>query len=462
MSLIKKPNAVLSLFGASLLILIINISILSPFLSGSEHHGSSKILLLVFLLILAGLIYVYNVKNLHIFDKSSLLLIILFGILFRLIFVFSEPILEDDFYRYLWDGAVLANGENPYEFSPKEIINGGGNEKLRLLADDSGDIINKINNPSLKTIYPTLAQICFSLSYIISPWNVSVWKLILLGFDLITLGLLIITFQQLKISVSNILIYWWNPLLIKEIFNSGHMDVMVFPIVLAAFLFFLRHRKYFSTIMLGIGVGVKLWPAFLFPLFLKPFIKNPKVLLKNTAIFTSVAALIFLPILLSQLDSSSGFVAYGKSWENNSSFFRIVLFGMESLFRAIDIHPGNAQKYSRLLILIILLLWIVYTSLFNKSDNIYKKALLIIAAAYLVSPTQYPWYFTWVILFLTINPQLSILSLTALLPLYYARYYFEPIGDFKFFHNVIVWFEFVPIWFFIFWEWKKGKLSLSS
>ncbi len=462
MSRLKKPNTILLLFGTALLVLIINISNLSPFLSDKENLDSSKILLLVFLLTLAGLIYLYNVKKLNLIDKSSLVLIILFGILFRVVFIFSEPILEDDYYRYLWDGAVLANGESPYEHSPEEIVNGGGSNKLGALAEDSGDIIKKINNPSFKTIYPTVAQMFFSLSYLISPWNVVVWKIILLGFDLITLALLMLTFQRLKIPLTNILIYWWNPLLIKEIFNSGHMDVMVFPLVLAALLLFLKNKKYISTGLLSLSVGIKLWPVFFLPLFLNPLTKKPKELVLKITVFAVTAAVIFVPVLLSQFDSASGFVAYSKSWENNSSFFRIVLFALESVLSAVDIHPGHAQKYARILIVAILLLWIVYVAFVNSSESIYKKAFLIVGFAFLISPTQFPWYFTWVILFLSITPHLSFLSLTALLPFYYFRYFLEPLGDLNFFTNVIVWLEFVPVWFLIFWAWKKGKFSISS
>jgi len=33
----------------------------------------------------------------------------------------SQPIYENDYKRYLWDGAVAASGESPYIYSPDEI-----------------------------------------------------------------------------------------------------------------------------------------------------------------------------------------------------------------------------------------------------------------------------------------------------------------------------------------------------
>lgn len=457
-----KSNTVLFLFGISLFILMVNISNLSPYLSDKENLDHRMILLLVFLLCLAGLVYLYNIRELRLVRKSSLTLIIAVGILMRLVCIYSAPILEDDFYRYLWDGAVLANGENPYEYSPEEIIDGGGSEKLRLLAAESGEVIKKINNRELKTIYPSIAQIPFAVSYLISPWSVTGWKLILFLFDIFTLSLLIITLRHLQIPVTNVLIYWWNPLLIKEIFNSGHMDVLVFPIVLLSLLLFLKNKKYFSTTLLSLGVGIKLWPVFLLPLFLKPDIKNFRRLLNRLLLFAVVVVLIFTPVLLGKLDSSSGFIAYSKSWENNSSFFRIILAGFQLMLNAVDIHPGHAQSYARTFILGLLSFWILFVVFWNKSENVYNKSLLIIAAAFLISPTQFPWYYTWVILFLSITPHISLLSLTALLPFYYLRYHFEAIGNPEFFSNIIVWIEFVPVWIFIFWALKRGTLSVTN
>jgi len=45
--------------------------------------------------------------------------LILCGLVLRLSFFGSQPIYENDYKRYLWDGAVTATGSNPYEYSPR-------------------------------------------------------------------------------------------------------------------------------------------------------------------------------------------------------------------------------------------------------------------------------------------------------------------------------------------------------
>jgi len=63
---------------------------------------------------------------------------------------------------------------------------------------------------------------------------------------------------------------------------------------------------------------------------------------------------------------------------------------------------------------------------------------------------------------LALEANLVLLALTALLPLYYLRYYFEPGGDLPIFENVVVWVEFVPIWLLLMWGWMKRRQLVSG
>ena len=46
-----------------------------------------------------------------------------FGISFRLVLFFAYPWLSEDFYRFIWDGFVIGENINPYEYTPSELIN---------------------------------------------------------------------------------------------------------------------------------------------------------------------------------------------------------------------------------------------------------------------------------------------------------------------------------------------------
>ena len=50
--------------------------------------------------------------------KINLKLFLSLALALRLLLIFSLPMIEDDFWRYLWDGRVLAHSLNPYAFAP--------------------------------------------------------------------------------------------------------------------------------------------------------------------------------------------------------------------------------------------------------------------------------------------------------------------------------------------------------
>jgi hypothetical protein len=85
-----------------------------------------------------------------------------------------------------------------------------------------------------------------------------------------------------------------------------------------------------------------------------------------------------------------------------------------------------------------------------------QRCLLAVAAVFLLSPTQFPCYYVWLIPLLAIRPQASLLLLTVLLPLYYLRFFFLSRGQAAVFDYGIVWLEYLPVWMLLWWEWR-GK-----
>lgn len=467
MHLFRNRSNITFFFGFVLCLLFVFLLYLSKDFSTIVPLLERPILILVWLLVLSSLVYFVCIKfkfqRLIQLDKKFWILAI--GLIIRILTIFSVPILEDDYFRYLWDGAVTASGNNPYKYSPAEVVSPGFEDnELSELALQSKDVIKNVNHPHLKTIYPPVAQLFFALSHKIASFDIYFWRVVLLIFDIITFFLLIKILQELNLSIYNIIIYWWNPLLVKEIFNSGHFEVLVFPFVLGSLFFATRQRYLPSVISLAIAVGVKIWPIFLFPLILRPLFKKPAEFVKVGLVFGLTLALIFLPVFLAGFDTSSGYLAYGKSWENNSSVFRVFLFGFEAVSNSINIHPIYAQYFSRVFILVLILLWVFYLTFRRdkKEIGLYNNVLLVVASIFLLSPTQFPWYYTWMIPFLAITPRWSLLILTLLLPLYYLRYYLEPRENLDFFNNVIVWIEFVPVWVLLFLEWLKGNSRFRS
>lgn len=445
MEKINKPDRLILVCGTAILALLLGIATISPSLRSGVFERDLVPVFTV-LLVAAAAVYFLSVASLRKNLAASVPLIILFGFTFRVVFMFSTPVLENDFYRYMWDGGVLANGLNPYNHSPLDVSEGKANENLFKLKERHEESFENINHPHVKTIYPPVAQLFFATAYALSPMSVTAWRLVLLIFDAATLLLLLLTLRTLGMPLQNCLIYWWNPLLVKVIFNSVHMDVLAFPFVLGAVLLFLAGRKKLWVLALSLAAGVKFWPALIFGTMIKP-ITNRRETVLQALVFTLLVALMVLPMLPAGQDSAAGLVAYGKSWQNNSPLFAAILGGGEMLLESIGIHPGHAQKYSRIAIVVALALWKFYVIfLMRESIGIHRKALLIVGVGFLLSPTQFPWYYTWLLPFLAVAPSRAFLSLTALLPLYYLQYYFSSGEGGGIFENVVVWVEFAPAW----------------
>ncbi len=382
------------------------------------------------------------------------------GLVLRALMIGTEPILENDYFRYLWDGAVTTQGINPYTYSPEQVLGGQDvPQTLKQLADGSGDVIGSINNPTIRTIYPPLGQAVFALSHWIGPWDLYTWKLILLVFDIATLILLGLGLRTLGLSHMHLAIYWWNPLLVKEIFNSGHMDVIVFPFVIGGLLLVVMRRYLWAVFTLTLGVGVKIFPVFLLPVALKPLLGNPKRLLAPLAIIGVLLAIMLIPIMTAGLGDTSGFIAYGKTWQNNDSIFRGFIWFAEHTLPLMGFKAYHKYLAARIVISLLLLGFILYVILNKQCDRekVFSASLFILAFAYLISPTQFPWYYTWLIPLLTITPYYSLLFLSVTLPLYYLSYYFDALDRLETFNNIVVWIEFVPIWILIAIEWAANK-----
>jgi len=76
------------------------------------HPAQRPIVLCVCIGMIAGVLYLFAalvVRNIPC-SKTLLAWAIAAGFIMRAVLMNSTPILEDDYYRYLWDGAVTASG----------------------------------------------------------------------------------------------------------------------------------------------------------------------------------------------------------------------------------------------------------------------------------------------------------------------------------------------------------------
>jgi len=406
-------------------------------------------------------IAVFNIKKIK-NNNFWLGLIIAVGLVSRIILIPSQPVLEDDYYRYLWDGAVTAHGYNPYVYSPEAVMdftNGDVPEELQKLAIESGDVIKNINHPHIRTIYPVLSQIVFAAAYFISPWEYWAWKVLLLLFDLALLLILLQTLKELKLPLLFIAFYWLNPIVIHEFYNAAHMDLLALLFVSLSLYLSIKNKTWFAIIFLAIAVGLKLWPVVLLPLLLRNLWHDKKQLLKYAGAFAGLVFILFIPVLLSNLDESLGFIKYAGKWVNNAAVYEIFTWMMQQAVSLVGMSANNLPYINRWGILIIYLIIYIFILRKTPKDNLqfFNAALLIVAVLYLISPTQFPWYYTWIVPLLTVRPKASLLIYPLLLPLYQLNY----LADY------IIYLEHLPIFILFVLElkgviWKRHFIYLQD
>jgi alpha-1,6-mannosyltransferase len=404
------------------------------------------------LLMLAGLAYLSLVRLVlrYDFSRRALKLAILTGLALRLLLFFSEPVMENDHFRFRWDGAVLANGYNPYEFAPREVKEGKNPDipaRLVKLASESPDLMERINYPYLRTIYPPLTQVAFALAHALGGYSLFAWKGLLLVVDLISLWLLFMWLKGLPGGPERLLVYWLNPILLHEIYITCHMEVLLFPFLLGALLLCGRGLYFASCAALGLGVGVKMWPALLTPLVLRPLLKKPLQLALGAGLLLLIAGLTMLPFFLSGMGGDSGLVTYSRMWEMNDAAYLLLLEAGGLISSLVDLGTGGQQLVARTLCGAMVVFWVLWLSRRpRQGDELAGVFLGAAAALYLLSPTQFPWYYLWLLPFLSIRPNWALLLMSFTLPLYYLRPWFVKHNATIWFDWGVVWLEFGPVW----------------
>ena len=327
-------------------------------------------------------------------DKYTILFIIVAGLVFRLMMFDTQPVMEIDFYRYLWDGAVVSHGINPYQWSP-DTVPLSGIESLVSLSHGAGHVFERINYPEFVTIYPPLAQIAFAIAYVIDPWSLDGFRWILLLAECTTLILILKVLHVLQRSKLWVAIYWLNPLVIKEIMNSGHMDGLLIPFVVLAIFAIVANRTILATVVIALAAAIKLWPLLLAP-FVWSRINSVTTRLWHVVALSLFTIILLSPLLLTVVDDNSGLVGFSSQWVRNSAFFPALLAVINQFLNFGSIVESGA--IARVTIAVI----VVSTSFFlarksQEQGSCIARITAVITLLFLLSPAQYPWYFVWIV-----------------------------------------------------------------
>ncbi len=347
-------------------LLYAGISVASARFSYDAPFASRPLLLVLALFSTCFALHLISLKAaIGVLDQPRVLRIVVLGAaLFRGLLIFSEPIQEIDIYRYLWDGAVVATGVNPYQYAPVQVLEARGAtglpHGLSRLADACdrdpplAELLTRVHYGELTTAYPPVSQLVFAVAHVGSERRairsrVLVLKALLLLFDFGTIGAIVRLLSMAGRHVGWSITYAWSPLVLKEFSNSGHLDVIAVCFAMAALACWTRsllrpvNRSGWglpatSGLLLGLAIGSKLFPVILVPLLVTVLAR--RVSWRSAAalgLATLGSALFFVSPMLLTLPinpwnspaeghaDQSGLTAFLSRWEMNDLPFMLVL-----------------------------------------------------------------------------------------------------------------------------------------
>lgn len=273
-----------------------------------------------------------------------------------------QPLLSDDFHRYLWEGHVQNQGYSPYNHAPRSLY---------PLLDHPSE--GKINHDELTAIYPPLAQLLFRLSDLLST-SIYAWK----GLILLLLGLWV--WFEPRARTPLILL---SPLILIEGLWHAHLDVIgLLP-------GFLLVRTLLKRLPLGAGaalaamVGLKIVPIVLAPICFLYFRGSEKI--RFALALAGLLFLIYLPFLDQAATLFDSFLRFSREWHFNNPFFHAFMLGF-------------GRDAARVILGLGLLAWLGFAT-FRQAPVEHKCATAWIGVL-AFSPTLYPWYLLWLLPFI--------------------------------------------------------------
>ncbi len=267
------------------------------------------------------------------------------AIVLRALFLFHEPALSGDVYRYLSDGRVVASGGNPYTYLPSDP---------------------RINHPEIRSIYPPHAQLLFALVH-----ELTAWRLLVIAADLACIVLL---------RRGGALAFAACPLVIVEGTWNGHIDAIAAVVLAFAF----ARRSSFAA---GFAVGLKVIPFAAVPLL---FRRGMRPLPFIAALLLPVLPFLGGPIM-------PGFRDYATRWIFNSPLYDLV-FAIVSRVPTKELWTHHPLRFD---VISDVVYRHVYPDFITRAIlgviaiaaiAVARRGTTAIAALLLCSPAVHPWY----------------------------------------------------------------------
>jgi hypothetical protein len=346
------------------------------------------------------------------------------------VLIFFIPQLSDDFYRFVWDGKIAANGANPFLFKPAELMQ----MPQAQLYDLSPTLFSQLNSPNYYTIYPPVCQAIMGIACFLFPKNLWAAVVCMKFFIWVAeVGSIILLYRLLakwQFPIKNLFWYAWNPLVIVEFCGNLHFEAfMVFFLLLMVY-FLSQTQIYKAAIFMALAICSKLLPLMLFPFFISTLGLKKAFQFGLSSILISF--LLFFPFLNVEmfahfLESSK---LYFQTFEFNASIYYLIRWlGFQIVGYNILFIVGKFIPF----LIIAGILWKsdILKWFSEKKENqdfnaLFSEFLFAFTLYFAFATTVNPWYIAPLVVFSVFTGKQFPIIWTFLLPLTYFTYHTQP------------------------------------
>ena len=332
------------------------------------------------------------------FEKWNFKFLLVSGILFRLVLLFAEPNLSQDFHRFVWDGQLIVHGINPYLHLPKDLI-----LDIQHKIPNAMQVYNGMGELSAShySNYPPLNQLIFALAALLTGSS-TLGSLIVMRIVIIFADLGVFYFGRKLLSKLNRpphLIFWYflNPLVILELSGNLHFEGVMLCFFIGSLYFLIEKKSSLAAVVYALSISIKLVPLIFLPLFLKYF--GIRKSIPFFGIIGGVCLLLVLPF------HAPEFIAnYSRTiglWFSNFEFNA----GLYNVVKHIGIQWGAKpweliKTYGKIIpwIVISLVALITFIRQNQRMNVLVTSMLWILSLYYFLSATVHPWYVIFLVL----------------------------------------------------------------
>ncbi len=337
----------------------------------------------------------------------------------------ADPGLSNDRHRYVFEGALVLEGQSPWAAAPDSLERAAHRERWPATAE-------RLNHPDVPAAYPPVMQwisagavaLGGSLDGVeasaLDPLAVArrerfadsavraVYTLLDLAV-LLPLGLLL---RARGRSLGWLLAWGACPLVLLAFSGSGHFDSAGVLLMMTALALWDRGLERGGRVLLALGIVTKFLPGLVLVGGLGSAVGRKRaawVALVGVAVASAA-------LLLEGGYRPAGLSQYALRWQSTPGLFRFVEPALEWT-GARDGSWSDPRRVARLGVLLVFAA-VAWHAVRLRLGGVRSAALLLFAFC-LLSPTLHPWYVTWLVPFVGLVRNLGAVHLILAAPLLY-------------------------------------------